>query len=161
MDRIKFKPERRSPILIGSVPRNQKKKRLFLWLMATVCGLRHRGTGQLSKFPPQNHSRTGQHEVNRKAAIRLQGRNSGGIASHAGRAPRRAQARRLRAKSGDTDVERLALYAALEIVWEAKRYIKAQIEAEEAARFTVWRRQSSEAPASALRANPERLYRPS
>ena len=32
-----------------------------------------------------------------------------------------AQVKSLRAKSGDTDAQRLALYAALEIVWEAKR----------------------------------------
>lgn len=38
-----------------------------------------------------------------------------------------AQVRRLRAKSGDTDAERLALYTALEMVWEARRYVKRQM----------------------------------
>ena len=52
-------------------------------------------------------------------------------------------ARRLRAKSGDTDTQRLALYAALEIVWEAKRRVKAEFEAKRAERFKSWQRPNS------------------
>ena len=54
-----------------------------------------------------------------------------------------AQARRLRAKSGDTGAERLALYAALEIVWEAKRYVKREIKASSAGKFRSWRQRKA------------------
>jgi hypothetical protein len=50
------------------------------------------------------------------------------------------QAKRLRSKSGDTDAQRLALYAALEIVWEAKRCVKAEVEARRVERFKNWQR---------------------
>jgi hypothetical protein len=49
-----------------------------------------------------------------------------------------AQIRRLRAKSGDTDAERLALCAALEIVWDSKRRVKGEMEAQRAERFEAW-----------------------
>ena len=67
-----------------------------------------------------------------------------------------AQTKRLRAKSGDTDAERLALYAALEIVWETKRAVKTEIEASRAARFKSWQRPSEDL-AFALPARPEML----
>ena len=54
-----------------------------------------------------------------------------------------AQARSLRAKSGDTDVERLALYAAFEIVWEAKRPVKAEVEIRRAERFKSWQQRTA------------------
>lgn len=54
-----------------------------------------------------------------------------------------AQAKSLRAKSGDTDTERLALYAALEIVWEAKRHVKTEAQASKAERFKHWQRPRS------------------
>jgi hypothetical protein len=41
-------------------------------------------------------------------------------------------------KSGDTDAESLALYAALETVWKPKRSLKAEIEAKRAERFKAW-----------------------
>jgi hypothetical protein len=68
-----------------------------------------------------------------------------------------AQAKRLRAKSGDTDAERLALYAALEIVWETKRTVKAEIEARRAEQFEAWRSKRAESnfsPASDPRLHP-------
>ena len=56
-----------------------------------------------------------------------------------------AQAKNLRAKSGDTDAQRLALYAALEIVWDAKRRTKAEIETQRAERFKAWQPDASPA----------------
>jgi hypothetical protein len=61
-----------------------------------------------------------------------------------------AQARRLRSKSGDMDAEKLPLNAALEIVWEAKRRVKAKIEAHRAERFEAWRSKTAEASKSPL-----------
>jgi hypothetical protein len=49
------------------------------------------------------------------------------------------QAKRLRVKSGDTEAERLELYADLEIVWEAKQRVKAEIHAKNVKRFMCWR----------------------
>jgi len=54
-----------------------------------------------------------------------------------------AQTRCLRAKSGDTDAERLALCAALEIVWEAKRRVKEETRASRAERFKIWHQQEA------------------
>jgi hypothetical protein len=61
-----------------------------------------------------------------------------------------AQARRLRSKSGDMDAERLPFYAALETVWEAKRRVKAKIEAHRAETFEAWRSRTAEASNSPL-----------
>jgi hypothetical protein len=62
----------------------------------------------------------------------------------------RAQASRLRSKSGDADAERLPPYPALEIVGEAKRRAKAKIEAHRAERFEAWRSKTAEASTSPL-----------
>ena len=54
-----------------------------------------------------------------------------------------AQIRHLRAKSGDRDAERLALYAAVEIVWDAKRRAKSEISENSAARFESWKHRNA------------------